>query len=65
MSITKILIFIIRCCAHFVKDYYGFNKLGWRACGSLVTVEDSNFFVINGIKNLIIIQKIIKHKIYD
>lgn len=54
MSLTKILIFIRRCCAHYIKDYYRFNKLGRRAGGSLISVDESDFVDVEGQKLWII-----------
>ena len=50
VSLSKILIFIRRCCAHYIKDYYRFNKLGKRAGGSLISVDESDFVDVEGEK---------------
>ena len=40
--------------AHYLKDYYRFNKLGRRNGGSLISMDESNFIDIDGIKFWII-----------
>ena len=50
VSLSKILIFIRRCCAHYIKDYYRFNKLGRRSGGSFITVDESDFVDVKGEK---------------
>ena len=39
VSISKILIFIRRCCAHYIKNYYQVNKLGRSSGGSRKTLD--------------------------
>ena len=53
-TITKILIWIPRSMAHYLKDYYRFNKLGRRNGGSLISMDESNFIDIDSIKLWII-----------
>ena len=50
VSLSKILIFIRRCCAKYIKDYYRFNKLGRRSGGSLISVDKSDFVDVEGEK---------------
>ena len=50
VSLSKILIFIRRCCAYYIKDYYRFNKLGRRARESFIGVDESDFVDVEGEK---------------
>ena len=50
LSLSKIFIFIRRCCAHYIKDYYWFNKLGRSSGGSLISVDESDFVDVEGEK---------------
>ena len=53
-TISKILIWIRRSMAYYLKDYYRLKKLGRRNEGSLISMDESNFIDIDGIKFWII-----------
>lgn len=53
-TFTKILAWIRRTFAHYIKDYYLFNKLGRSQDGSLISIDESLFVKSNGVKFWII-----------
>lgn len=53
-SITKILTWLRRTFAPYLKDYYRFNKLGRAQGGSLISIDESLFVKSNGVKFWII-----------
>ena len=53
-TFTKILTWLRRTFAHYLKDYYCFNKLGRSQGGSLISIDESLFVKNNGVKFWII-----------
>ena len=54
LTITKILLWISRCLAYYLKGHSRFNKLGRINRGRLISMDKSNFVNIEGIKIWII-----------
>lgn len=49
-TINKLLTQLRLCFAHYLKDYYKFNKLGRGSGGNNISIDESNFIKINGVK---------------
>ena len=49
-TINKVLNKFRVCLVHYLKDYYKFNKLGKNQCGTNISIDESNFVKIRGIK---------------
>ena len=49
-TINKVLNKFRVCLAHYLKDYYKFNKLGKNQGGSNLSIDESKFVKIRGIK---------------